>query len=33
MEVIEESVKVPVTIIRSGTSKGIFVKKDFLLPM
>jgi len=30
MEVIGESVKVPVTIIRGGTSKGIFIKKEFL---
>ncbi len=30
MEVIGESVKVPLTIIRGGTSKGIFIKKEFL---
>jgi len=30
MEVIGESIKVPVTIIRGGTSKGIFIKKEFL---
>ena len=30
MEVIGESVKVPVSIIRGGTSKGIFIKKEFL---
>ena len=30
MEVIRESAKVPVTIIRSGTSKGVFIKKEFL---
>ena len=30
MEVIGESAKVSVTIIRVGISKGIFIKKEFL---
>lgn len=30
MEAIGESTKVPVTIIMGGTSKGVFIKKEFL---
>lgn len=30
MEIIGESVKVLITIIRGGTSKGLFIKKEFL---
>ena len=33
MEVVGENVKVPVTIIRGGTSKEIFIKMNFYSPI